>query len=145
MRYGPQDDFAEPVLLRPRAESGAHQSFNYRVDGPHLPPLTVPASQLRELFPHHSAPSPRRRFAGGAASRRLEDGPDSQRANRPVQPLGIEIGVGQQRPEPGSADGLPQRPTKLDQVRPGPASRDRRGDHVAATIDREDDLGVPGV
>jgi hypothetical protein len=62
-----------------------------------------------------------------------------------VDPLGIEVRVGQQRDDPGASDRLAQRPTKLHQVGARTPTRHRGQDHVALAVDHEDDLGVLGV
>jgi hypothetical protein len=62
-----------------------------------------------------------------------------------MDPLGVEVRIGQQRDDPGATDRLTQRPTELHQIRTRTPTRHRRQDHVALAIDHEYDLGVFGV
>ena len=64
------------------------------------------------------------------------------RADRLVQPLGVEVGIGQEHLDPGPAHRLAERPAELHQVGRRPPPRDRREDQVAGAIDHEDDLRV---
>jgi hypothetical protein len=62
-----------------------------------------------------------------------------------MDPLRVEVRVGQQRPDPGPADSLPQGRAELHQVRTWPSTGDCGENHVAAAVDHEDDLRELGV
>jgi len=62
-----------------------------------------------------------------------------------MDPLRVEVRVGQQRPDPGPTDGLAQGGTELHQVRARPSPRHGSENHVAAAVDHEDDLRELGV
>jgi hypothetical protein len=62
-----------------------------------------------------------------------------------VDPLGIEVGVGQQRDDPGAANRLAQRPAELHKVGARTPTRHCGQDYVAEAVDHQDHLGVLGV
>ena len=62
-----------------------------------------------------------------------------------MDPLRVEVRVGQQCSDLGPAHGLPQSGTELHQVRTWPSTGDCGEDHVTAAIDHEDDLRELGV
>jgi hypothetical protein len=145
MRYGSKDGLLALAFVLPRAQSGAKSSLDHRVDGLHLPSLPVFAFHPAEALFHQSPPPTRRRLGCRAASLRRDDCSDAVGPNTAVDPLGIEVRVGQQRRNPRATNGLTERLTKLHQVRAWTATRNRRQDHMTGTIDHEDDLGVLGV
>ena len=67
------------------------------------------------------------------------------RPDAAVDPLGVEVRVGQKGLDPSAADGLLQRPIERHQVRARPATGHGSEDHVAGAIDHEDDLREFGV
>ena len=67
------------------------------------------------------------------------------RPDAAVDPLGVEVRVGQKGLDPSAADGLLQRRIELHQVRARPATGHGSEDHVAGAIDHEDDLREFGV
>lgn len=127
MCYGLQDGFAAPALVVPRPQRGAQPPLDHRVDRLRLPPLP--------LLP----------LVGRPPALRSDDGPDALGPDAAVDPLGIEVRIGQERPDPGPADGLHQGCPELHQVRPRAPTRHRGQDQVAGAIDHEDDLRVRGI
>src|SRR5271165_7367643 len=140
MCNGPQDDLAALAPVLPRPQRRAEPPLDHRVDRLRLPPLPVLPLVLAEPLLHPPPPTARRRLVGGPPALRRDDRADAMRPDAAVDPLGIEIGVGQQRTDPGAADGLAQRPPELHQVGPRAAPRHGGEDHVASAIDHEDDL-----
>jgi hypothetical protein len=57
-----------------------------------------------------------------------------------MQPLGVEVRVGQQHVDPGAPRRLAPGPAELHQVGGRPPAGDRREDHVAPAVDHEDGL-----
>ena len=145
MCYGSQDGLAALAFAVPRTKSGAQSSFEHRVDGLHLPSLPILGLVLCKPLFHASPPAARRRFVGRSSALGRDDGPNAVRPNAAMDPLGVEVRIGQQRPDPGTADGLPQCRTELDQIRARPATGYGGENHVAAAVDHEDDLRELGV
>ena len=67
------------------------------------------------------------------------------RPDAAVDPLGVEVRVGQKGLDPSAADGLLQRHIERHQVRARPATGHGSEDHVGGAIDHEDDLREFGV
>ena len=145
MRDSPQDDLTELIRLDPRAERRAESPLDHRVHGLHLPPLTILGLEPGESLSHHAPPPPRGRLLRRTAARRRDDRPHPVRADRLVQPLGVEVSVGQEHLDPGAPRRLTPRPPELNQVGRRPTAGDRRQDHVALAVDHEDDLREVGV
>jgi hypothetical protein len=145
MRNGPQDDLAGLIRLDPRAERRAESPLHHRVDRLRLPSLTVLPLVLPEPPLHPPAPPAGRRLVARPPAGRRDDRADAVRPGRPVDPLGVEVGVGQQRPDPRPPHRLRKRPPELHQVGARAPAGHRREDQVAVAIDHEDDLGEVGV
>src|SRR5437868_3328319 len=113
----PKDGLATLAPIAPRPQRGAEPALDHRIDRLRLPPLTV--LLLVEPSPHPSPPLPGRRPLRGPAPLRRDQGAYPVGPDVLVDPLAVEVGVGQQRPDPRPADGLPQRRPEQHQVRGG--------------------------
>ena len=145
MCYGSQDGLAALALVLPRTQRGAQSPLDHRVHRLHLPPLPILPLVSAESLLHPPPPAPRRRLFGRPPALGRDDCPNAARPDAAVDPLGVEVRVGQQRSDPGTTKGLPQRHAELHQVRTRPSTGYCGEDHVAAAIDHEDDLRVLGV
>src|SRR5208283_470380 len=145
MCYGSQDSLAALAFVVSGTKSGAQPPFEHRVDGLHLPSLPILGLVLSEPLLHLSPPTARRQLVGRSSAVGWDDGPNAMRPDAAMDPLRVEVRVGQQCSDLGPAHGLPQSGTELHQVRTWPSTGDCGEDHVTAAVDHEDDLRELGV
>ena len=117
MCYGPQDGLTALAFVVSGTKSGAQAPFEHRVDGLHLPSLPILGLVLSEPLLHPSPPTARRQLVGRSSALGWDDGPNAVRPDTAMNPLRVEVRVGQQRPDPCTADGLTQGRAELDRVR----------------------------
>src|SRR3954447_11277672 len=117
MRNHPEDDLAALAPIGPRPQRRAEPPLDHAVDGLRLPPLAVLGPEPGELPLYPSPPLPHRRLLRRTAPLRGDDRADRIRLpDLLVHPLGVEIGIGQQGPDPRPARRLLQRRPELPQV-----------------------------
>src|SRR4029079_19764588 len=119
MWYDPEDDLAALTPVAPRPQRGAESSLDHAVDGLRLPPLAVLRLEPGELLFHPPPPSPGRPLLRRPTPLRRDDRADAVGLPHPlVDPLGVEVGVRQERPDPRPPARILQRGAELSQVRP---------------------------
>src|SRR5579871_6973607 len=97
----PEDDLAALTPIVPRPQRRAQPPLDHRVDRLRLPPLAVLRLEPPELRLHPPSPPPGRRLVRGPAARRGDQRPDAiHLPDMLMDPLAVEVGVGQQRPDP---------------------------------------------
>jgi hypothetical protein len=142
----PEDDLTALAPIAPRPQRRAQPPLDHRVDRLRLPPLTVLRLEPPQRRPHPPPPPPGRRLLRRASSRRGDQCPDA--VDLPdvlVDPLAVEVGIGQQRPDPGAAGGLLQRRLEQDQVRGGAPAGHRPQHQMGAAVGHQHDLRILGV
>src|SRR5690242_195935 len=97
----PKDDFAALAPIAPRPKRRAESPLDHRVDRLRLPSL--PIFLLVEPPLHLPPPPPGRRLLRRPASLRRDQGADAGGPDVLVDPLAVEVGVGQQRTDPRPA------------------------------------------
>ncbi len=145
MCYGSQHGLAALALVFPRTQCGSQSPLDHRVDRFHLPALPILLFVPTEPLLHPSPPAARRWLVRRPPARWRDDSANAMRPDAAMNPFGVEVRVGQKRPDPSTADGLLQRRIELHQVRARSSTGYCRQDHVAGAIDHEDDLGELGV
>ena len=140
----PEDDLAALAPITPRPQRRAQPPLDHRVDRLNLPPLTV--LLLVEPLLHPPPPLPGRRLPRRPAPLWRDQGADAVfLPDVLVDPLAVEVGVGQQRPDPRPAGGPLQRRLEQDQVRGRPPAGFGRQDQMAPAVGDQHDLRVFGV
>src|SRR4051794_24008909 len=109
-----EDDLTALTPVIPRPQRGAESSLDHAVDGLRLPPLAVLGFEPGELPLHPTAPPPLRWLLRRPPPLRRDDRADAVGLPHPlVDPLGIEVGVPQQGPDPRPPGRVLQRRPEL--------------------------------
>ena len=116
MCYRSEDGLAALAMVQPRTQRRTEQPLDHRVDCLHLPALTISSLVPIETPFHPPPPAARGWFVGRPSPRRWDDGPDSVQSDTAVDPLGVEIRVGQQRTDPRTAESLLEGRLELHEV-----------------------------
>src|SRR5690348_6503569 len=100
----PEDDLAALAPVRPRPQSGTEATFDHRIDCLRLPPLAVSRPEVLPPLSHPATPLPGRWLLRRPPALRRDDRPDAVVLPDPLMdPLRVEVGIGQQRPDPRAA------------------------------------------
>src|SRR5512144_234315 len=138
MCNGSQAGLAALTFVAPRTKSRAQSPLEHRVDGLHLPSLPIFGLIPSEPLLHASPPAARRQLVSWSSPLRRDDRPNAMRADAAMDPLGVEVRVGQQCADSSAVNGLAQSGTELHQVRTWPSTGDCGEDHVTAAVDHQD-------